>query len=114
MADEAKGKLDRVITGDVAGVLHSDALAEELFDCVICADVLEHLADPWAALTRASGHLSRPGVVVASIPNIRHYSTLLNLLFRKHWPCRDRGIHDAPICASSPREMSSDYSPVPV
>ena len=32
--------------------------------------------------------------MVASLPNVRHYSTLLSVFLFKRWPYRDRGIHD--------------------
>ncbi len=38
--------------------------------------------------------LSADGVVVASLPNIRHFTTIRTLLFQGYWPYRDRGIHD--------------------
>ncbi len=34
------------------------------------------------------------GLIVASIPNVRHYSTIFSLVVRGYWPYRDRGIHD--------------------
>ena len=94
MAASAQARLDRVITGDILAVLTSDTLADEQFDCIIAADVLEHLPDPWTVVEALSERLSDQGVVIASIPNIRHYTTLRTLLFRKYWPYRDRGIHD--------------------
>jgi 2-polyprenyl-3-methyl-5-hydroxy-6-metoxy-1,4-benzoquinol methylase len=94
MATAARDKLDRVIAGDILDVLTSNTLGEERFDCIIAADVLEHLSDPWSVVGALSGLLADRGVVIASIPNIRHYTTLCTLLFRKHWPYRDRGIHD--------------------
>ncbi len=51
-AADAARRLDRVIVGDLATI---DLGAQELgtFDCLIAADVLEHLTDPWATLRRA-------------------------------------------------------------
>ncbi len=94
MATAARERLDRVIAGDILAVLTSNTLAEERFDCIIAADVLEHLLDPWTVVGALSDLLTDQGVVIASIPNIRHYTTLRTLLVRKHWPYRDRGIHD--------------------
>ena len=94
MATAARVKLDRVITGDILNVLTSNTLVEERFDCIIAADVLEHLSDPWTVVGALPRLLADQGVVIASIPNIRHYTTFRTLLFRKHWPYRDRGIHD--------------------
>ena len=33
-------------------------------------------------------------LVISSIPNVRHYSTVVSLLFKRYWPYRERGIHD--------------------
>lgn len=52
------------------------------FDVIICADVLEHLADPWLALEKIVRHLKPGGIVVASIPNIREIKTILQILVR--------------------------------
>lgn len=93
MAEVARKRLDRVIVGSIVDLLE-DALADEVFDCILLADVLEHLEDPWRLLSQLGDHLSKDGVVIASIPNVRHYTTLMSLLFGKYWPYRDRGIHD--------------------
>src|SRR5947209_1281305 len=44
-AADARGHLDSVICGDVERVLADGDLGR--FDCVVAADVLEHLVDPW-------------------------------------------------------------------
>lgn len=94
MADVASGQLDRVFVGDATQVLGSNELEAYKFDAILFADVLEHLVDPWSALRSATRFLSEGGVVIASIPNIRHIYTLGNLLFKGYWPYNDRGIHD--------------------
>jgi len=93
MAAEAMHKLDRVLVGDAGTVL--DELAGERFDCVVCGDVLEHLADPWGVLRRLAALLEPGGYVVASIPNVGHLDTLVSVFVRRRWPYRERGIHDA-------------------
>lgn len=90
----AEQHLDRVITGDVEALLAADALSGERFDTVIMADVLEHLRDPWTALRHAAEQLAPGGALVASIPNVRHMSTLFSLVLLGRWPYRERGIHD--------------------
>lgn len=93
MAKVAEKVLDRVIVGDVEQLELNSLLPEQYFDCIIFGDVLEHLKDPWQLLSTVSNHLSPDGVIIVSIPNVRHYSTILALLFGR-WPYRDRGIHD--------------------
>jgi methionine biosynthesis protein MetW len=93
-ARDAEARLDRVICADVAEGL---ALGSELgtFDCVIAADVLEHLVDPWDALRRAVALLDGGGSVVVSLPNVRSLETFLNLAVRGRWPRRPWGLFDA-------------------
>jgi SAM-dependent methyltransferase len=50
------------------------------FDAVIFGDVLQHLVDPAAALARVRPWLSPRGVVVASVPNLGHWSVIGDLL----------------------------------
>lgn len=64
------------------------------FDCIIAADILEHLVDPWSVLRQAVSFLEPGGCVVISLPNAGHVQTILNLV-RGRWPYRQRGVHDA-------------------
>ncbi|MCC7421115.1 MAG: methyltransferase domain-containing protein [Planctomycetaceae bacterium] len=50
------------------------------FDCVVCADVLEHLRHPERLLEKIREWLAPDGCLVSSIPNIRHHSVLTSLL----------------------------------
>jgi SAM-dependent methyltransferase len=90
-AAEAVTKLDHVIKD----VFTPDAdLPPGSFDAIIFNDLLEHLFDPAAALRLAHTLLKSDGVVVASIPNIRHFPTLWELVVRRDWRYRDCGILD--------------------
>jgi 2-polyprenyl-3-methyl-5-hydroxy-6-metoxy-1,4-benzoquinol methylase len=94
MAEQARRYLDRVM------VLNLNCMQEEIdvgvtkVDCIILADVLEHLIDPWGLLRDLRRLVAPSGTVVASIPNIRHLDSIYNLAVRGYWPYRDRGIHD--------------------
>ncbi|MFC3130253.1 class I SAM-dependent methyltransferase [Coralloluteibacterium stylophorae] len=70
-------------------------LENDRFDLIICADVLEHLQDPWKALHELRELLAPAGQLVTSIPNVRHVSTFWSLGVLGTWPRRTRGIHDA-------------------
>ena len=94
MAEVAQKKLDKVIVGDVENINLADFFQPDYFDCIIFADILEHLKNPWEILRSSVNFLNDGGVVIASIPNVRHYSTIINLLFKGYWPYRERGIHD--------------------
>ncbi len=96
MAAEAAAKLDQVVIGDIDDLAEMDQqLFHQPFDCLVFGDVLEHLTNPWQALRGSLGLLAPNGFVVASIPNVGHIDTYAQLLVRKRWPYRRRGIHDA-------------------
>jgi 2-polyprenyl-3-methyl-5-hydroxy-6-metoxy-1,4-benzoquinol methylase len=88
---EAERRLDRVVQGEFSDSL---PLPRGAFDVVIFNDVLEHLVDPWATLKFAEQLLTETGIIVASIPNIRHFPTLWHLVVRKEWRYADLGILD--------------------
>ncbi|MEW6698049.1 MAG: glycosyltransferase [Bacillota bacterium] len=66
---------------------------EGFFDYIIFADVLEHLYDPLLVLTQIKKYLKPQGVILASIPNVMHYSVIKNLLLG-YWTYEDAGILD--------------------
>ena len=70
------------------------ALGERKFDLIILADVLEHLARPEDVLAHLKQRLTENGCIITSIPNVRHWSTFLELGVLGRWPRRHRGIHD--------------------
>jgi len=94
MANVAKEKLDRVVVGDIENISLRDYFSPNYFDCIIFADVLEHLREGWKVLAKSVNLLSENGIIIASVPNVRHYSTIFSLIFRGIWPYRERGIHD--------------------
>ncbi|MDR3090328.1 MAG: glycoside hydrolase family 99-like domain-containing protein, partial [Desulfobulbaceae bacterium] len=53
------------------------------FDCVIFADVLEHLYDPAAVLSSAKKILHPDGVALFSVPNIGHDDIVANLFLNR-------------------------------
>lgn len=64
------------------------------FDVVLYMDVLEHLADPGAELRAARRVLAPGGAVIASIPNVAHWSVRMDLL-RGRFDYARYGIMDA-------------------
>lgn len=62
-------------------------------DCIIFADVLEHLVDPWAAVKKARALLEPGGTLVVSIPNVLHHSVVRDLV-RGRFDYRDAGVLD--------------------
>lgn len=90
----ANQNLFRAISGDVEDLTDQEITGGTRFDAVVCADVLEHLYDPWSLMRRLSRFLRPEGYALVSIPNIRHYSTLRALVFRRDFPYAKSGILD--------------------
>lgn len=91
-AEEAEQRLYRVIQGAFEDV-HM-LLPQGYFDLIICNDVIEHIADHDSFLDIIKQKLSPVGVLVASIPNVRHWKNIKELLFEADWRYRDAGILD--------------------
>lgn len=67
----------------IANIEEDDIDAEkEYFDVIICADVLEHLSDPWAMVDKISSYLKPGGKLIVSIPNFREIKTIGKILFK--------------------------------
>lgn len=66
---------------------------EEYFDAIFFGDVIEHLKKPWETLKRYQKYLKKDGIVIASIPNISHFSVLGKIL-RGNFFYEDAGILD--------------------
>ncbi len=91
----AETRLDRVISSDIEKIqLGTFGLTKEYFDLIICADVLEHLYDPWKILFALRNNLVPDGRVLVSIPNIQHISIINNLL-NGNWTYSKYGLLDA-------------------
>jgi 2-polyprenyl-3-methyl-5-hydroxy-6-metoxy-1,4-benzoquinol methylase len=90
-ASEARLYLDHVICGAFEEGLN---LAPQSFDCIVFNDVLEHMVDPFEALLYAKKLLADKGVVVASIPNVRYFNNVWNMLVHKDWKYEQFGILD--------------------
>lgn len=94
LANAADGVLDSVLHGDALEQSRTLASAGEKFDTIVCADILEHLVDPWAVMKIVRELVEDDGQVLVSLPNVRFYSTLTWLIFRGRWRSMDRGVHD--------------------
>ena len=88
--------IDFAYQGDIESADLLDRVAAEQgpFDTILCLDILEHFVDPWAIVARLGAMLKPGGVIVASIPNVRHYSASLPLLFGDRWDYADAEILD--------------------
>jgi O-antigen biosynthesis protein len=91
VAAEAEAALDAVVVGDIQHM--PLPFPPGSFDCIIFADVLEHTLDPAAILRTVRPLLAPQGIIVCSIPNMRHYTAILQLV-RKGWEYADYGLFD--------------------
>lgn len=89
--EEAKVNLDNALLGDVEKI--SLPFPEGYFDCIIFADILEHLHEPKTALERYRRYLNNDGCVISSIPNVRYYKVIIRLL-KGAWDYADAGPLD--------------------
>lgn len=88
----AQKKIDKVLIGDISQLI--DNLPNSYFDCIIINDVLEHLVDPFGILLAIKIKINTSGVIVCSIPNVRYFPVLKDLLIKKQWRYGDIGILD--------------------
>jgi GT2 family glycosyltransferase/2-polyprenyl-3-methyl-5-hydroxy-6-metoxy-1,4-benzoquinol methylase/Tfp pilus assembly protein PilF len=91
IGEKAKDVIDKVYIGKIEDQINQ--LPKNYFDSIIFADVLEHLEDPYLILDLIKEKLSDNGEIIASIPNVRHWSVLKDLIEGK-WEYQDAGILD--------------------
>ena len=88
----AEEKLDTVISGDIENLKLN--YPEGYFDCIMYADILEHLTDPLDVLEKHKAYLQKDSYVIASIPNVRYYKIILRLILSGAWDYSDAGMLD--------------------
>ena len=91
VAQRAAQRMDRVICKALEEI--SD-LPEKYFDVVTMNDVLEHFPYSEPVLRLIRRVLKDDGTLVISIPNVRYYLVLLDLVFRNDWRYQDFGVMD--------------------
>jgi 2-polyprenyl-3-methyl-5-hydroxy-6-metoxy-1,4-benzoquinol methylase len=91
-AIQAATKLDRLYETNV----EEQKLPVELnsIDLILCLDVLEHLVDPHKVVAYLDTLLAPGGKIIASIPNVRHNSVVIPLVFKNKWNYQDGGVLD--------------------
>lgn len=88
----AKSKIDHVLCGTAED--HLVNLPNAYFDVIYFNDVLEHLIDPYSLLKTISSKLTPQGVIIASIPHVRYFRVLIQLIFQRDWKYEDTGVLD--------------------
>jgi 2-polyprenyl-3-methyl-5-hydroxy-6-metoxy-1,4-benzoquinol methylase len=96
VAETAAAGVDVAVGGNLEDTDFLRKLLDEHgpFDTILCLDVLEHLRDPWTTVSELHHGLAPTGAIVASIPNVNHYSLVFPLLFRGRYELQDAGILD--------------------
>lgn len=92
--EEARYVLNEVICTDINDLNWPNQFNNTKFDCIIFADVLEHLINPDRHLFAARNYLTENGCIIISLPNIRHISSFYSIFINGTFPRRERGIFD--------------------
>jgi SAM-dependent methyltransferase len=93
-AETARLVCDRVFVGDAAKLPFDAEIAKASLDLVLCLDVLEHLADPWAMVRRLSPLIAPGGRLILCVPNIRNLKFLWRVAMHGDFRYRDAGLLD--------------------
>ncbi len=88
----AEQVLDRVIAGTVDEAIPQ--LPGGHFDWIVFNDVLEHLVDPEQCLRELLPKLAPGGGFIASIPNLRYYKVLRDLVLKGEFEYVEHGVMD--------------------
>lgn len=91
-AEIASRRLFRVFTSTFEGARKD--LPVDYFDLVICNDVIEHMTDHDRFLSDIQVHMKDRALLVGSLPNVRYYKNLFNVVFARDWEYEDSGILD--------------------
>ena len=91
-AEQASQKNMKVLCGTYDEV--QAQIPDAYFDVIVCNDVIEHVADSEAFLASLKGKFAANGVLVGSIPNVRFWGNLVNLLLKRDWKYEDSGVLD--------------------
>ena len=89
---EAERNLDKVINSDINEALNH--IEDNFYDCISFNDVLEHFADPVDVLIKIKPKLAKNGIILTSIPNVRYFEVVKDLILHKKWTYKDAGILD--------------------
>lgn len=92
-AEQARASYRKVIVGDLEQLSLTPHFASGAYDFIVCADVLEHLANPAALLSACRPLLSAQGKLLVSIPNAG-YCGLIAELMQGNFEYRDEGLLD--------------------
>jgi 2-polyprenyl-3-methyl-5-hydroxy-6-metoxy-1,4-benzoquinol methylase len=95
----------------ICGDAHETDLASAggLFDCLIYADVLEHIIDPESVLRRHVALLADNATVIVSVPNFRYCDVFWHLFVLGHVRYGDSGLFDRTHLRITTRRMVEEW-----
>jgi 2-polyprenyl-3-methyl-5-hydroxy-6-metoxy-1,4-benzoquinol methylase len=106
-AQMAKKRGITVLEGDATKI--DVATGREPFDCILYADMLEHLVDPVSLLRRHTKNLRVGGIVYVTVPNFRNYQVFWELFVKGHVIYEDAGILDRTHLRITTRKMVLEW-----
>lgn len=80
LASKAQARCDKLVKADISQ-LKELPFSQNYFDCIVFADILEHIVNPDEVLLKLRGYLADEGYIVLSVPNIANWEIRLRLLF---------------------------------
>lgn len=89
----AETQLDAVLRLDLQ-TLTQLPYPDGYFDAMTFGDVLEHMHDPHGLLRTLRRYLADDGTIVCSIPNLKHWSVMFQLIVRDRFSYGDKGLLD--------------------
>ncbi len=64
------------------------------FDLVVCNDVIEHMTDHDQFLRTIQDYMTSTATIIGSLPNVRHYVNMFDVMVARDWKYEDSGILD--------------------
>lgn len=86
-------EVDQMLFGDIEDIDLTQF--NDFFDVILLADVLEHLVEPTKVLEKIKSCLNQDGVIVVSMPNIRHFSAFIKIFIKGSFKYEQSGIFDS-------------------
>ena len=91
--DRAASNVDILYSCNIEGAVLP--IEPHSINLILCLDVLEHLVNPEKVISYLHTLLAPGGIIIASIPNVRHYSVVFPLVFKNEWEYKNAGVLDS-------------------
>jgi 2-polyprenyl-3-methyl-5-hydroxy-6-metoxy-1,4-benzoquinol methylase len=88
----SRPEIDKIIIGNIETI--DLEYPEGYFDLVVVGHVLEHVTNPWDVLSKVVTYIRPGGKIIGSLPNVRHLSVIIPLIFSGDWEYQSVGILD--------------------